>query len=422
MGYYVITGGKRLSGELKVQGSKNSSLPILAATILNGNKSVINDVPMIKDVDVMAEILRLLRAKVERLDHSMEIDTSNINIHEVPEHLMREMRSSIIVMGAMIGRFGKVRVSYPGGCEIGPRPIDLHLKGLAMMGVNMYERHGFIYAEAKNLKGADIHLDFPSVGATENLMLAGVLAEGCTIIRNVAKEPEIVDLQNFLNKMGANVKGAGTDTIKIEGVKPGELKNINEYTIIPDRIAAGTYLTAGAITRGRVTLKNVVPEHVEPVLAKLREVGCKIVCNEERILLDADTHLKAIDSLRTLPYPGFPTDMQAPMMALLTTLEGTSILTETIFENRFKHAEELRRMGAHITINGSTAIIRGVKRLTGAIVEAKDLRAGAALTLAALAADGETQVFGASHVERGYEKFEKNLMSLGATIVKRVLT
>jgi len=418
MGYYVVTGGIRLSGELRVQGSKNSCLPILAATILNGTKSLIKDVPNITDVDVMVEIMRLIGAEIKRYDNVIEVDSAKISSFEVPEHLMRKMRSSIILMGAILGRFGKVRVSYPGGCEIGPRPIDLHLKGLAMMGVNMQERHGFIYAEAKKLKGADIHLDFPSVGATENLMLAGVLAQGQTILRNVAKEPEIVDLQNFLNKMGANIKGAGTDTIKIEGVKAENLHNVREYIVIPDRIAAGTYLTAAAITRGNITLTNVVPEHVEPVLAKLRETGCKITCQGEKIQLDANQHLKAIESLRTLPYPGFPTDMQAPMMALLTTVEGTSVLTETVFENRFKHAEELRRMGAHITINGSTAIIRGVKKLMGAIVEAKDLRAGAALVVAALAADGETRIYGVNYVERGYDKLEKNLASLGASIIK----
>jgi len=418
MGYYVVTGGTRLSGELRVQGSKNSSLPILAATILSGKKSLIKDVPNINDVDVMVEIMRILGADVTRYGNIIEVDSANICSFEVPEHLMRKMRSSIILMGAILGRFGKVRVSYPGGCEIGPRPIDLHLKGLAMMGVDMQERHGFIYAETKQLKGADIHLDFPSVGATENLMLAGVLAKGQTIIRNAAKEPEIVDLQNFLNKMGANIKGAGTDTIKIEGVKVEDLDDVKEYIIIPDRIAAGTYLVAAAITRGDITLTNVVPEHLAPVLAKLREIGCKITYHGEKIQLDTGQHLKAIESLRTLPYPGFPTDMQAPMMALLTTVDGTSVLTETVFENRFKHAEELRRMGAHITINGSTAIIRGVKKLTGAIVEAKDLRAGAALVIAALAADGETRIYGVNYVERGYEKLEEKLASLGAAIVK----
>jgi UDP-N-acetylglucosamine 1-carboxyvinyltransferase len=419
VGAYVITGGKSLSGEIRVQGSKNSSLPILASTLLNAGKNVIKDVPDLRDIKVMTDILEKLGAKVNKSGNILEVDSSNVNIWEVPEDLMREMRSSIVLMGALLGRFKKVRVSYPGGCEIGPRPIDLHLKGLSLMGATLREKHGFIYAETPALRGADIHLDFPSVGATENLMMAGVLANGKTIIRNAAKEPEIVDLQNFLNRMGAHIKGAGTDTIKIDGCGSDELKPVEDYTVIPDRIVAGTYLVAAAITRGQVTLKNVVLEHMEPILAKLRETGCKLECSDDCINLTADTTLRSLDSLRTLPYPGFPTDMQAPMMALLATVEGTSILTETVFENRFKHAEELRRMGAHITINGNTAIIKGVRKLTGAIVEAKDLRAGAALVIAALAAEGETTVYGSSHVERGYERLEDNLSSLGAEIVKK---
>lgn len=419
MGAYIITGGISLSGEIKVQGSKNSSLPILASTVLSGKKSIIRDVPILRDVDVMTNILELLGAEIKRDEHVVEIDTQKVETYKVPEHLMREMRSSIVLMGALLGRFGKAIVSYPGGCEIGPRPIDLHLKGFNSMGVTLNERHGFIFAEAKELRGADIHLDFPSVGATENLMLAGTLAKGKTVIRNAAKEPEIVDLQNFLNKMGAHIKGAGTDTIKIEGCRITDLKSVEDHTVIPDRIAAGTYLVAGAITRGQVTVKNIFLEHMEPILAKLREVGCKLECDDDRIKLYVDSPLKSLDSLRTLPYPGFPTDMQAPIMALLTTVEGTSILTETVFENRFKHAEELRRMGANITVNGNTAIVKGVKKLTGAIVEAKDLRAGAALVLAALAAEGETRVEGAQHVERGYEELDKNLALLGAKIVKK---
>ncbi|MCR4430058.1 MAG: UDP-N-acetylglucosamine 1-carboxyvinyltransferase [Tepidanaerobacteraceae bacterium] len=419
MGAYIITGGRSLCGEISVQGSKNSSLPILASTLLNAGKNAIKDVPDLRDIKVMTDILNNLGAKATKKGNLLEVDSSGVDNWEVPEDMMREMRSSIVLMGALLGRFKKVRVSYPGGCEIGPRPIDLHLKGLALMGVVLKEKHGFIYAEAPVLKGADIHLDFPSVGATENLMMAGVLAEGKTIIRNAAKEPEIVDLQNFLNRMGAQIKGAGTDTIKINGCASCELKAVDDYTVIPDRIAAGTYLVAAAITRGQVTLKNVVREHMEPILAKLREMGCKLECGEDYIYLKADTDLKSLDSLRTLPYPGFPTDMQAPMMALLSTAEGTSILTETVFENRFKHAEELRRMGANITINGNTAIIKGVRKLTGAMVEAKDLRAGAALVVAALAAEGKTTVIGSGHVERGYEKLEENLLSIGAEIVKK---
>jgi len=416
---YIIQGGETLSGRIKVQGSKNSSLPILAATILNGRKNTICDVPKIKDIEVMTQILSYLGTNIVKKDNIIEIDSKNVNSFDVPEQLMREMRSSIVLMGALLGRFGRAKVSYPGGCEIGPRPIDLHLKGLSLMGVNFSEGHGFLYAKTNGLKGADIHLDFPSVGATENLMLAGVLAKGTTIIRNVAKEPEVVDLQNFLNRMGAHIKGAGTDTIKIEGCQIQDLKSVNNYTIIPDRIAAGTYLVAAAITRGHILLTNVITEHLEPILAKLRETGCVINSSNGEIELYVDKPLVSLDSLRTLPYPGFPTDMQAPMMALLATVEGTSILTETIFENRFKHAQELRRMGANISINGNTAIIKGVRKLTGAIVEAKDLRAGAALILAALAAEGETVVEGACHVERGYENIEDNLAALGAKIVKK---
>ena len=416
---YIIKGGETLYGKIKVQGSKNSSLPILAASILNGRKNIIRDVPKIKDIAVMTEILSYLGADIIREKNLIEVDSGNVNCPDVPEHLMREMRSSIVLMGALLGRFGKAKVSYPGGCEIGPRPIDLHLKGLAQMGVEFSEGHGFIYAKTDKLRGADIHLDFPSVGATENIMLAGVLAQGTTIIRNVAKEPEIVDLQNFLNQMGANIKGAGTDTIKIEGCKIDDLKQVEDYAIIPDRIAAGTYLVAAAITNGHIWLTNVIAEHVEPILAKLREMGCLINCSNSVIELYVDKPLKSLDSLRTLPYPGFPTDMQAPMMALLSTVEGTSILVETVFENRFKHAQELRRMGANISINGNTAIIKGVDKLTGAMVEAKDLRAGAALIIAALAAEGETYVEGVCHIERGYENIEGNLSALGAKIVKK---
>ncbi|NLC63774.1 MAG: UDP-N-acetylglucosamine 1-carboxyvinyltransferase [Thermoanaerobacterales bacterium] len=419
MGAYVITGGVKLSGEVRVQGSKNSSLPILASTVLNGDLSSLIDVPEIKDVEVMFEILKYLGAKIKKNDDGkLEIDTADINLCEVPEHLTRQMRSSIVLMGALLGKLGRVRISYPGGCEIGPRPIDLHLKGLASLGVKLNEKHGFVYAEAEQLKGAEIHLDFPSVGATENILMAAVLAKGVTIIRNAAKEPEIVDLQNFLNRMGARIIGAGTDTIKIEGCNVGELKKVYDYRIIPDRIAAGTYLVAAAITRGNVTIKNVVAEHLEPILAKLREVGCEITGDYDGLHLSATGRLKSLDSLRTLPYPGFPTDMQAPMMSLLATVEGASVITETVFENRFKHAEELRRMGAQISISGNIAIVRGVKKLTGAIVEAKDLRAGAALVLAALAADGKTVVEGVRHIERGYEKLDKNLASIGAKVYK----
>lgn len=413
---YIITGGERISGKIKVQGSKNSSLPIMAATILNGQENVLKDIPEIDDIDVMIEILKYLGAVVTRNKNVIKIDTSTLDGYKIPENLMRKMRSSIVIMGALLSRFGKAVVSYPGGCEIGPRPIDLHLKGLAQMGVNINKKHGFIYAKTDKLVGADIHLDFPSVGATENLILAGAMAEGETIIRNVAKEPEIVDLQNFLSKMGVKIKGAGTDTIKIKGANINKLKPVAGYKIIPDRIAAGTYLASAAVTRGEIILENVIVEHLEPILAKLREMGCEIDHTNETLSLNANTTLKSLDSLRTLPYPGFPTDMQAPMMALLSTVEGTSIITETVFENRFKHAEELKRMGARISINGNTAIVKGVPKLTGAVVQAKDLRAGAGLVIAALAAEGKTVVEGVAHIDRGYEKFEENLNLLGANI------
>lgn len=416
VGAYVIVGGSKLSGRLKVQGSKNASLPIMAATILNGSRNRLRNVPDIKDVHVMLEILKVLGVEISFSENVLVADSSKVHSWEVPDDLMRKMRSSIVLMGPLLGRYKKVKVSYPGGCEIGPRPIDLHLKGLAALGAEITESHGFIYAQAERLKGANIHLDFPSVGATENLMLAAVLAEGRTIIRNAAKEPEIVDLQNYLNQMGCQVKGAGTDTIKIEGCSVEDLKPVDDYTVIPDRIAAGTYLVAAAATRGDIVLENVIIEHIEPVLAKLREMGCDIKAVDDKVMLCVDRPLKALDSLRTLPYPGFPTDMQAPMMALLATVEGTSIITETVFENRFKHAEELRRMGADIKLNGNTAIVRGVKKLTGAIVEAKDLRAGAALVIAGLAAVGRTIVEGTQYIDRGYEKFSDHLRALGANI------
>ncbi|MGB9840323.1 UDP-N-acetylglucosamine 1-carboxyvinyltransferase [Thermovenabulum sp.] len=418
MGAFLINGGNRLEGKLKVQGSKNASLPILAATILNSNKNVIKNMPDIIDISVMMSILRILGAKVLRIDDGVMVDTSNVDKWEVPEILMRKMRSSIILMGPLLAKFGRVRVSYPGGCEIGPRPIDLHLKGLAALGVEIKEGYGFITAEAGKLKGNDIHLDFPSVGATENLMIAAALAEGRTIIRNAAKEPEIIDLQNFLNRMGCQIRGAGTDTIKITGCKIEDLKPVDEYSVIPDRIAAGTYLIACAATKGHVILENVISEHIEPLLAKMREMGCNINSYNDRIELSAERPLKALENLRTLPYPGFPTDLQAPMMSLLSIAEGTSVIIETIFENRFKHAEELRRMGANIKINGNTAIITGVKKLTGAVVEAKDLRAGAALVIAGLCAEGTTVVEGVSHIERGYENFDRNLQNLGARITR----
>lgn len=409
----VIAGGRPLSGKVRIGGAKNSALPILGATLLTESPCVIREVPNLTDVKVMCRILEDLGAKVEVNGEAIRVEAAALTSLTVPEHLMREMRSSIIVMGAILTRFGTVKVSQPGGCDIGSRPIDLHIKGLRELGAEISEKHGYITATCKRLRGASIHLDFPSVGATQNLMMAATLAEGTTVITNAAKEPEIVDLQNFINSLGANIKGAGTDTIRIEGV---EKLHGTDYTIIPDRIAAGTYLIAGTITGGQVTVENVIPEHLESLLAKLREMGVQVETTGDSVSVCVNQPLKAIDSLRTLPYPGFPTDLQAPMMALLCIANGTSVVTETVFESRFKHVNELRRMGADIKVNERTAIIKGVPALSSANVAATDLRAGAALVLAGLAADGITVVSDVHHIYRGYDKLEENLKALNARI------
>lgn len=407
----VIAGGHPLRGRVRVGGAKNAALPILGATLLTAEPCVIRGLPELTDVSVMYSILSNLGVDVRAIGDSCTTKASTLTSQTVPESLMREMRSSMIVMGALLGRFGHVKVSQPGGCAIGTRPIDLHLKGLRELGATVREQHGYITACADKLHGAAIHLDYPSVGATENLMMAATMANGQTAISNSAKEPEIVDLQNFLNAMGASVKGAGTDTIRIEGVSS---LHGADHTIIPDRIVAGTFLLAGAITNGEVTVENVIPEHLESLLAKLREMGADVTVGEDTITVGASKRLQAIESLRTLPFPGFPTDLQAPMMALLCVAQGTSIVTETVFESRFKHADELRRMGASIKVNERTAVIKGVPALTSANVTATDLRAGAALVLAALAADGLTVVDEAHHIYRGYEHLQEKLHGLGA--------
>lgn len=409
----VIAGGHPLQGRVRIGGAKNAALPILAATLLTPEPCLIQGLPELTDVQVMWDILRNLGVEVSATADGCSIMAGRLKSQTIPESLMREMRSSIIVMGALLARFGYAKVSQPGGCAIGTRPIDLHLKGLREMGVTIKERHGYIAASATRLKGAAIHLDYPSVGATENLIMAATLADGQTTISNAAKEPEIIDLQNFLNAMGAIVRGAGTDTIRIEGVTAlhGAV-----HTVIPDRIVAGTYLLAGAITGGRVTAENVIPEHLESMLAKLREMGADVVVGEDEVTVGASRRLQAIESLRTLPYPGFPTDLQAPMMALLCLAEGTSIVTETVFESRYKHVDELRRMGANIKVNERTAVIRGVNSFSSANVTTTDLRAGAALILAALAAEGLTVIDEVHHIYRGYERLRENLRGLGALV------
>ena len=385
---YIINGGNRLTGEISISGAKNAVLPILAATVIGGNKSIISNIPNLRDVEIMKEILIALGCAVDGTGSTMVIDSKPLNQIIVPEELVREMRSSIIFMGAMLARTGEVIISYPGGCEIGPRPIDLHLKALRNMGAEIEESHGHLYCKAEGLKGADIQLDYPSVGATENIILAGVTAEGTTIIRNAAREPEIIDLQNYLNKSGAKVSGAGTSVITIEGVK--NLKDV-AHSIIPDRIVAGTIMAAAAITGGDIIINNVIVDHVLGIIAKLKEAGVTIYTNGNSMKVTGPRKINSIEMLQTLPYPGFPTDMQAQMMALLSIANGTSIISETVFENRFKHAEELARMGANIKTFGRVAVIKGVRELTGAKTTAKDLRAGAALVVASKDGKGTTE-------------------------------
>lgn len=415
MSKYIVVGGKKIAGEARVHGAKNAVLPILAATVLNGSINVLYDIPMLSDVETMTKILQSVGCKVYREGEALIVDSAHLSSHEVPEDLVREMRSSIIFLGAMLARNGSVVISYPGGCEIGHRPIDLHLKALREMGTEIEEKHGFLYCRAKQLRGCEIQLDFPSVGATENAVLAAVFAEGTTVVRNAAREPEIVDLENFINAMGGKVSGAGSANIFVEGVS--SLRPV-EHRIIPDRIVAGTYLIAAAITGGEILLNNVRPDNMQSIMHKLREAGCKIDFNENQIRLIAPDRIKAIDSIQTLPYPGYPTDMQSQMMSLMTLSNGVTVFIENIFENRFKHTEELNRMGANIKVDGRIALIRGVNKLTGAAVTSKDLRGGAALILAGLAAEGTTVIENAKHVDRGYDHLHKVLQALGANIQK----
>ena len=391
-------------------------MPILAASILNNGITRLYNVPNIHDTKVMIEILRNLGCKVKRVRDKIVIDSRGVNQYEIPEELMRKMRSSVILAGALIGRMKKATFSCPGGCDIGARPIDLHLKAFENLGVNISKSTGYIHCSCDIITGEKIHLDFPSVGATENAMLVAVLAKGTTVISNAAMEPEIVDLQDFLNKMGAKVTGAGTNEITIQGVE--RLKDTG-YQVMPDRIEAGTLLCAVASTGGKLTLKKVKPEHLTPVLEKLKECGCFIQSTKDSVMLEAPKKLKAVD-IKTMPYPGFPTDMQAIFVSILCTAKGTSIVTENIFENRYKYTNELKRMGAKIVVEGRTAIIKGVRKLSKAVVEATDLRGGAALVVAGLSASGKTTVENIEYILRGYEEIDKKLTRLGAKITKEV--
>lgn len=415
MSVYMIKGDAKINGEVSISGSKNSALPIIAACILNAGTTTLYNVPNIKDTNGMFNILKDLGCIINKKGKKIVIDSSKINKFQIDEKLMSKMRSSVIIAGALLGRFRRAVFSYPGGCEIGARPIDLHINGFKKLGINIDESTGYIVCKCDKIVPSEIQLDFPSVGATENLILASVFSDGETIIRNVAMEPEIVDLQNFLNKMGAKVSGAGSNVIKVVGVK--RLKEIS-YTIMPDRIEAGTFLVYTAMTGGKINLQNVNTEHILPVISKLEEAGCKIFKGKNEIVLNAPKRLKAID-IQTFPYPGFPTDMQSIFLSMLSVARGTSVVTENIFENRFKCVPELIKMGAHISISGSSAIIKGTKRLIGKDVTATDLRGGAALIGAALKAKGVACINNCEFVERGYENLEYKLKKLDVDIIKQ---
>ena len=404
-----------LKGSVKIDGAKNAVLPIIAATLLAKGKSTLNGVPNLKDVHVISDLLRHLGAEVEYNNNTLTVDATNITTCEAPYELVRKMRASFLVMGPLLARFNHTKISMPGGCAIGTRPIDLHLKGFKHLGAKVDMDHGFVEATTEKLVGNKLYLDFPSVGATENIMMAAALAEGTTIIENAAEEPEIVDLANFLNEMGANVKGAGTNTIKIKGVK--ELIG-TEHNVIPDRIEAATYMVAAAMTKGDITIENVIMDHLKPVTAKLIEAGCEIIEMENAVRVIGPEVLKPID-IKTLPHPGFPTDVQAQFMAMLTVANGSGTVIETVFENRFMHVVELNRMGASITAEGRSAVVDGPAKLTGCQVRATDLRAGAAMILAGLVAEGTTEICDIYHIDRGYEEIVAKLQGLGADI-KRV--
>ncbi len=409
----IIEGGARLNGTVKISGAKNAALPILLSSILTDKENKINNVPSLKDVDTTCQLLKGAGVKVERSgDGQVIVDASRINNTEASYDLVRTMRASVMVLGPLLARLGKAKVSLPGGCAIGARPINLHLKGFEALGANIKLEHGYVVAEAKRLKGNRIYFDIVTVTGTENIMMAGVLAEGKTIIENAAKEPEVVNLANTLNSMGASIKGAGTDIIEINGVSR---LNGGEHTVIPDRIETGTFMVAAAITGGDVEITNCIPEYIEPVIVKLTEAGVNIDTGKDFIRVKANGKIKSVD-VKTSPYPAFPTDMQAQFMSLMSISEGMSVITETVFENRFMHVAELRRMGANIKVEGNTAVIKGVPKLSAAPLMATDLRASASLILAGLAAEGETVVSRVYHLDRGYEAIEKKLSALGAKI------
>jgi len=409
----VIRGGVRLAGEVRVSGSKNAALPILASSLLAGGRSIYRNVPALGDVRTMGRLLGQLGARFTDVGRGVaHVDTSVITEHEAPYELVKTMRASVLVLGPLVARHGKARVSLPGGCAIGARPIDQHLKGLAAMGARIDLEHGYVNARARRLRGATIVFDMPTVTGTENLMMAAALARGQTTLENAAREPEVEELARVLNKMGARIRGAGTSLITVEGVD--ELHPI-EHAVIPDRIEAGTLLVAAAITRGDVLVRDCLPEHLEAVIAKLRAAGAEVTAEGDGIRVRGKSEFKPAD-ISTQPFPGFPTDMQAQFMVLMTRAQGQSVLSETIFENRYMHVPELQRMGADILVEGRTAIVRGPTKLTGATVMATDLRASACLVLAGLVAEGKTEILRIYHLDRGYDRLDRKLRALGADV------
>ena len=410
----IINGGIKLKGEVRISGSKNAALPILVSTILAPGVNVICNVPFLRDINTTIKVLESLGARVEGNGHIVKVDSSDINSHEATYDLVKTMRASVLVLGPLLARFGKARVSLPGGCAIGARPINLHLKGLQALGADIVLEHGYVAAKAKRLKGARINFDISTVGGTEHLMMAAATARGETVLENAAREPEITDLAQILNLMGAKVEGAGTDTIRIQGVS--ELKPA-EYEVMPDRIEAGTFMIAAAITGGDITIRGMKPEHLDALVFKLQDAGVEISNRDNVVRVKGPRRIKSVN-IKTRPYPGFPTDMQAQFMALMCKADGASVISENIFENRFMHVAELLRFGADIVIEGNAATVKGVKKLSGAPVMATDLRASASLILAGLASDNTTELSRIYHLDRGYEAIEKKLAALGADIVR----
>ncbi len=415
MEQYAIKGGNPLVGEVEIGGAKNAALAILAASIMTDETVIIENLPDVRDTNVLLQAIKSVGATIERIDrHSIRVNGSTIHDVVIEDDYIKKIRASYYLLGALLGKYKRAEVALPGGCNIGSRPIDQHIKGFKALGAEVKISHGLIVAEAEHLKGSHIYLDVVSVGATINIMMAASLAEGQTIIENAAKEPHVVDLANFLNSMGANIKGAGTDVIRIKGV---EKLHKTEYSVIPDQIEAGTFMLAAAATKGDVTIKNVIPKHLESISAKLIEIGCEIEESDDAVRVVSSKPLSHTQ-VKTLPYPGFPTDMQPQITVTLALSNGSSIVTESIFENRFKYVDELTRMGASIKVEGNTAIISGVPKYTGAHISAPDLRAGAALVIAALAAEGFSVVDDIFYIERGYEDFDVKLKGLGAQIEK----